>query len=55
MSHGLGDDKEPEIKIEPDELDKLSVNPPVRREDKKTKAQRNKEKRKKMEVMTIYI
>ncbi|KAK3092757.1 hypothetical protein FSP39_006928 [Pinctada imbricata] len=44
MSAGLKNDNEPDIKIEPDLLDKLSVNPPVRREDKKTKTQRNKEK-----------
>ena len=34
--------------------DRLSVNPPVRREDKKTVTQRNKEKKQKEEVRLFY-
>lgn len=39
--------------INDDDPDRISVNPPVRREAKKTKTQRNKEKRKKMQVGRI--
>ena len=41
--------------ISDDNPDRISVNPPVRREAKKTKTQRNKEKRKKMQVGRIAV
>jgi len=48
MSAGLFDDEnEYQETTECDDIDRLSVNPPVRREDKKTTTQRNKDKRKK--------
>ena len=53
MSEGLKNEKEEEIEEEgdaADDPDRISVNPPVRRDAKKTKTQRNKEKRKKLQV-----
>ena len=50
MSAGLTEensDNESGDSAEGQDLDKLSVNPPVRREDKKTVTQRNKEKKRK--------
>merc|ERR1712227_57091 len=48
MSAGLFDDEnEEQDRTQHEDIDRLSVNPPVRREDKKTITQRNKDKRKK--------
>ena len=49
MSAGLFD-KEPRQEFTEEELTKLSLNPPVRRENKKTKQQRRKEKERKEKV-----
>ena len=43
-------DKEPQQEFTEEELTKLSVNPAVRRENKKTKQQRRKEKERKLQV-----
>ena len=51
MSAGLTEensDNEMDDSAEDQDLDRLSVNPPVRREDKKTVTQRNKEKERKV-------
>lgn len=51
MSAGLADDDTVEENDIGDlDLDKISVNPPVQREKKKTKIQRNKEKKLKQQV-----
>jgi hypothetical protein len=54
MSEGLKNEEEEEENEEEKDTvkdpDRISVNPPVRRESKKTKTQRNKEKRKKLQV-----
>lgn len=58
MSEGIKDKEELKEEEEEDgddainaeDLDRISVNPPVRRESKKTRTQRNKEKKKKMQV-----
>lgn len=56
MSEGLKNQEEGEENEEEGDAintgdpDRISINPPVRRESKKTKTQRNKEKRKKMQV-----
>lgn len=51
MSAGLADDDTVEDNDIGDlDLDKISVNPPVQREKKKTKIQRNKEKKLKQQV-----
>lgn len=57
MSEGIKDKEEVNEEeedgddaINADDLDRISVNPPVRRESKKTRTQRNKEKKKKMQV-----
>ncbi|XP_069117828.1 ribosome biogenesis protein NOP53-like [Argopecten irradians] len=44
MSAGLNQEDEERVEFTEEELEKLSVAPPVRREDKKTRVQRNKEK-----------
>ena len=51
MSAGIFEDNSEDDEGESSEsdADRLSVNPPVRREDKKTVTQRNKEKRQKMQ------
>lgn len=57
MSEGIKDKEELKEEeedrddaINAEDLDRISVNPPVRRESKKTRTQRNKEKKKKMQV-----
>lgn len=57
MSEGIKDKEEMKEEeedgddaINAEDLDRISVNPPVRRESKKTRTQRNKEKKKKMQV-----
>lgn len=57
MSEGIKDKEEVKEEeedgddaINAEDLDRISVNPPVRRESKKTRTQRNKEKKKKMQV-----
>ena len=50
MSAGLTEensDNENDDSVEDQDLERLSMNPPVRREDKKTVTQRNKEKERK--------
>lgn len=49
MSAGL-DDRETVDDDDIGDLDKISINPPVQREKKKTKTQRNKEKKLKQKV-----
>nr|XP_011446756.2 ribosome biogenesis protein NOP53 isoform X1 [Crassostrea gigas]XP_011446757.2 ribosome biogenesis protein NOP53 isoform X2 [Crassostrea gigas] len=56
MSEGIKDKEELKEEeedgddaINAEDLDRISVNPPVRRESKKTRTQRNKEKKKKMQ------
>ncbi|XP_021340488.1 glioma tumor suppressor candidate region gene 2 protein-like, partial [Mizuhopecten yessoensis] len=44
MTSGLNEEEEEQVEFTEEELEKLSVAPPIRREDKKTKVQRNKEK-----------
>ncbi|XP_060083805.1 ribosome biogenesis protein NOP53-like [Ylistrum balloti] len=44
MTSGLNEEEDEKVEFTEEELEKLSVAPPVRREDKKTKVQRNKEK-----------
>ncbi|XP_033736143.1 ribosome biogenesis protein NOP53-like [Pecten maximus] len=44
MTAGLNKEEEDPVEFTEEELEKLSVAPPVRREDKKTRIQRNKEK-----------
>ena len=54
MSAGLIDensDDENDDSAEDQDLDTLSVNPPVRREDKKTVTQRNREKERKAQEL----
>lgn len=57
MSEGIKDkdevkeeEEDGDDSINAEDLDRISVNPPVRRESKKTRTQRNKEKKKKMQV-----
>ena len=50
MSAGLFDEEDEKDAEEVGDLDKLSVNPPVRRDNKKDEKQRKKEKRRKEEV-----
>lgn len=62
MSEGIKDNEEVNEEeedgddaINADDLDRISVNPPVRRESKKTRTQRNKEKKKKMQVCWGFL
>lgn len=62
MSEGIKDKEEVNEEeedgdeaINADDLDRISVNPPVRRESKKTRTQRNKEKKKKMQVCWGFL
>ena len=50
MSVGLFENGEPQQEFTEEELSKISINPPVRREDKKTKKQRRKEQERKEQV-----
>ena len=50
LTAGLVDEEEEEETFTGEELDRLSANPPVRRESKKTKTQRNKEEKQKLLV-----
>ena len=54
MSAGLFDDEEKD-NADNGDLDKLSVNPPVSRDDKKDVRRRKKDKRRKQEVCIILI
>ena len=54
MSIGLFEDGEPKPEFTEEELTKISINPPVRREDKKTKQQRRKEKERKKQVERYF-
>ena len=54
MSGGLFEDEEENEEDEDQDGDMISANPPVRRENQKTTAQRNKEKRVK-EHVSIYF
>ncbi|XP_074659285.1 ribosome biogenesis protein NOP53-like [Tubulanus polymorphus] len=57
MSGGLFNDEDDDEDMEhtPEELEKLSVNPPIRREDKKTKTERNKEKKQKLKEVEMQM
>ena len=54
MSAGLFDDDNDNDNVEAGDLDKLSVNPPVSRDDKKDVRRRKKDKRRKQEVCSLF-